>query len=282
MIAAGTHELSGFLTMSAASARARLDAWLASQPRATQSDERDDRWWVQEVVLVDATQVELYDARRSNDEIVETVAAFVDHLAEVAEAGHVMLCHDDNGVHVVQWRVEGGVVARTSSTLERAPERTWDVTRARAHAERQREQHDRAFAARGAAQRFAELEERVAPAMRAILVVGGDERTRAIALDRLARVGTGPVTTWDGRGALPGDGTVVVPALENIGDGPQKALVGALQRRTLRVIAGLGMPANEAMNADRIRPDLYFRLSSGEVDLDELNPGRDDESDDAR
>jgi hypothetical protein len=126
--------------------------------------------------------------------------------------------------------------------------------------------------ARTPAERFAEIEARDAPGRRALLVFGGDARVRAVAIERLARAVGEPVVAWSADALASRGATVVVPDVIELSHAEQLALRDALARREVRVVAGLSIAAIDAVQYDRLRPELYHRLSIGSVDLDRSAP----------
>lgn len=118
-------------------------------------------------------------------------------------------------------------------------------------------------------QRFADVLRRV-PKLPCVLLHRGDAARRDAALSQIAEVMGGAIEAWDG--APSPDAVVLVSSLAELSDKDQEALTDALAQQRVRLLAAVDGDAMEAVTEGKLRPDLYYRLSVGAIDLDRVHP----------
>lgn len=269
-IHSGSHELFGHLVLRGDPLDV-LERWIEAQICTNTFDERDERWWVQEVVLVDGSTLHLFDQARSNQTAVDRVARFVECLAQEADRGEVTLQFIEEEVHITRWTVSNRQLERTERTAFEALPVPGSSRRAREHFERTTQRHTRLWNDRSPSQRFEEVMVRYVPSLPGILVEGGEAPVRKAAFERLVEVLPKPLASWTPQSPVPSDGTLLVEDLEALTYDEQALLVEPLQRGTPRVVAAVSN-ARVAVIEGRLREDLFYRLSSGLIDLTIVHP----------
>lgn len=271
MLTSGIHELFGTLRFDVDAASA-LEAWLGVQSFANEYDERDARGWVAEVCAIEGSTARLYESTRTSYPRVEVVRGFVEHLAGSAAEGRVVLQHVENGVRILEWQVRGGraTFAEKMAKRRRPVPPEYDAVRARL--EQVIDENTRRWNARAPSARFDEVMVRHVPKMPAILLVNGTEERRAAALQRiLGAIPTRPAP-WSGGGPLPSGAVHVAEDLTCLSSADQVALTEALREREVGVVVAWTRESPNGALAAGLNDALYFRLSVGQIDLDEVFP----------